>query len=152
MNKILFIPSLIATVLGTSVAAQTYSCALKDNRNSGWLPERLVFELVEGQATARTYDPITYSTKGETANAQVQIDNSVRVALRWKTDPYQNDKAKAGRDLTASGALPIEYSATLLRGGNMIMLRAYPSGVHDPLSARGACKISDGPLEQLIGP
>nr|WP_325249591.1 hypothetical protein [Amylibacter sp.] len=152
MKKTLLIPSLIATFLGTAVAAQTFSCALKDNRNSGWLPDRLVFELVEGQATARTYDPITFASKGEMATAKVQTDNSVRVALRWKTDPYRNDRARQGRDLSANGALPIEYSATLLRGGNMIMLRAYPSGVNDPFSARGACKVSDGPLEQLIGP
>ncbi|GGA21693.1 hypothetical protein [Neptunicoccus cionae] len=152
MNKLLNLSGLAAILMAAPASALTYSCVLTDSRNSGWAPEKLVFEVLHGDATARTYDPITYSVSGELAEAKVATANSVRVSLSWKSGRYNNPKARPSRDYAANSALPITYTATLLRGGNKILLRATPSGLNTFYSAKGACVESNAPLEQLVNP
>ncbi|WP_069299785.1 hypothetical protein [Neptunicoccus sediminis] len=150
MKRLLHLSCLTAILLAAPAAARTYNCVLKDARNSGWAPETLAFEVFEGDTTARAFDPITYSISGQLATAQVVTANSVRVSLNWKSGRYDNPKARPTRDFSGRGALPITFTATLLRGGNKILLRASPSGLNSFFTAKGACVESNAPLEQLI--
>ena len=152
MKSVLHLTCFAAFLLASPLGAQTYNCALKDGRNSGWTPDKLMFEIVDGAKTARTYDPITYSIKGEMAEANIATANSVRVSLGWKSGRYQNPNARPSRDFAGTGALPITFHATLLRGGNKILLRASPGGLNTFFSAKGACVETSTRLEQLIDP
>lgn len=150
MKKLLHLSCLTAIMLAAPAAARTYNCVLKDARNSGWAPETFAFEVFDGDTTARTFDPISYSISGALTTAQVVTANSVRVSLNWKSGRYDNPKARPSRDFSGRGAQPISFSATLLRGRNKILLRASPSGLDRFFNAKGACVESSAPLEQLI--
>jgi hypothetical protein len=141
-----------ACFLASISNAETFSCVLKDTRNSGWLPDTLVFETNSDETMAKTYDPITYSTLGDFADARVQAGNSVRVDLKWVTGRYQNDKQVASRDYPNAVPTKIEYRATLLRGGNKILLRAHPVGIASQFSAKGACQVVNGDIRGVVKP
>lgn len=138
--------------MGSASNAETFSCVLKDARNSGWLPETLVFEINGDETMAIAYDPITYSTLNGFADARVQAENSVRVELKWVTGRYRNDKQVPSRDYPSGTANKIEYRATLLRGGNKILLRAQPIGIASQFSAKGACQVVQGDIRRLVKP
>lgn len=126
--KILFVSAAICFV-GSTSNSETFSCVLKDIRNSGWLPDTLVFETNSAETMAKAYDPFTYSTLGNFADARVQAENSVSVELKWVTGRYRNDMQISSRDYPSSLPTKIEYRATLLRGGYKILLRAQPVGI-----------------------
>lgn len=137
-------------VLGDSVLADTFTCTLTDTRNTGWLPDRLVVEVNADETMAKAFDPITFSTLGGLAQAQIQAENSVRIELRWTTGRYRNDRAMRSRDMPNAVAIPILYRATILRGGNKILLRATPEGFSNRFNAQGTCQVSDAPIESAI--
>jgi hypothetical protein len=128
--KLKFTPIAAAVLctISTMATAGTYTCQLNDTRNTGWLPERLIFQIIEGKTTAKAFDPITFSTLNGLAAGQVQAENSVRVELRWTTGRYRNERAMKSRDMPSITATNIVYRATILRGGNKILLRAQPEG------------------------
>lgn len=141
-----------ACFIGSTSNAETYSCVLKDTRNSGWLPGTLVFELNGDETMAKAYDPITYSTLSNFVDARVQAENSVGVELKWVTGRYRNDKQVASRDFPNALPTKIEYRATLLRGGNKILLRAQPVGIASQFSAKGACRVVNGDIRRVVNP
>ncbi len=136
--------------LGTGALADTFTCALTDARNTGWLPDRLVVQISADEKMAKGFDPITYSTLNGLADVQIQAENSVRIELRWTTGRYRNEKAMQSRDMPNILAVPVVYRATILRGGNKILLRAQPEGSRERHTARGACQVSDTAIEQVI--
>lgn len=143
----------MSLIFFTSMAqAETYSCTLKDSRNSGWLPSTLVFQINSDETMAKTYDPITYSSLNGFAEAWVQTENSVRVVLKWSTGRYRNDREMLTRDMPLSLPTVIHYRATLLRGGNKILVHADPESLRDRFSAQGACTETNAPITTVVRP
>jgi hypothetical protein len=140
----------VLSALGTLVSAETFSCTLKDSRNTGWLPDQLVVQIHKDRSVAEVYDPITFSTLNEFAKAKVQAMNSVRIELQWETGRYRNDKAMLSRDMPDASAVEIVYRATILRGGNKILLRAQPGRSQTRYNARGACKVHDAGIGEVV--
>ncbi|WGI23471.1 hypothetical protein [Amylibacter sp. IMCC11727] len=135
---------------GTASMAETFICELHDARNSGWLPEKLVVQISSDETMGQTYDPITFSTLNGFAPTRVHAENSVRVELRWKTGRYRNSSEMRSRDRPSSVPTEIEYRATILRGGNKILMRAAPDGVRDRFSAKGSCEIVNASINEVV--
>lgn len=137
---------------GTASMAETFICTLHDARNSGWLPEKLVVQISSDETMGQTYDPITFSTLNGFAQTRVQAENSVRVELKWKTGRFRNTREMKSRDRPTALPTEIEYRATILRGGNKILMRAIPEGVRDRFSAKGSCEIVNASINDVVKP
>jgi hypothetical protein len=140
----------VLSVLGSLLSAETLSCTLKDNRNSGWLPEQLVVQIHKDRSVAEVYDPITFSTLDRFVQARLQALNSVRIELQWETGRYRNDKAMLSRDMPDASAVKIVFRATILRGGNKILLRAQPGSSQTRYNAQGACKVLEAGIGEVV--
>ena len=123
LNKIAVAAGTLSA-LTTGALADTYTCALNDARNTGWLPDRLALQISADEKMAKGFDPITFSILNGLADVQIQAENSVRIELRWTTGRYRNEKAMQSRDMPNILAVPVVYNATILRGGNKILLCA----------------------------
>lgn len=134
---------LTLSVIGFSAAqADVYQCALKDNQNSGWIPDNVALDVDEKAKTVHVFDPITAATRNGAVAGKLLALNSIRIDASWESGRYNNAKAKATRDNPNGEAVKIRYRATLLRGQNKLLLKAAPRG-SGQYSARGDCRLID---------
>ena len=148
--KRFYLAGLCALAPLSAVYADTFDCTLIDKAQSGWLPDRLVFE-VTNDTEAQAFDAITASTRGGIVPVDVKVHNDIRIDLVWKTGEFKNPKATATRDDPGAGPRRIVFHATLLRGSNKIQLKARPAGGRKKQTARGACSVLKRPIETVVG-
>jgi hypothetical protein len=107
--------------------------------------------LADSGRSAQVFDTITFATLGRLADAQVQVENSVRTSLKWVTKPFLNPRTKPSKDFPSPGEMTIEYQLTLLKGGNKVLVRAAPKSASQPFSAKGQCVLETGDISAVLG-
>ena len=136
-------------IFGAAEAAENYKCQITDSSRSGWLPSEIWFHMDPQGENSWAYDPVTWSSGGATNPVAVPISNSVRTTIDWRVRNFDNPRgasAGLGRDAVTGNSMTVQFTATLLKGQNRLLVRAIPSSGTGTFSARGTCRAVDGPL------
>ena len=125
-----------ALLLATPAIAKVYVCQLKDQSNSGWIPEVAVVDYDESTGVITVLDPIIEHYKEAAIPGRIATKNDKRITFAWVLD---NFSARApGRNQFVSG---MRYRLTIQNSSLRATITAKPNGYRNDFRGKGQCEI-----------
>ena len=129
--SVVFLGCLSASV----VQAATYSCAVRDTENSGWIAEPIYIQHDESTGEVVVIDPVIYYYNDkEGLLGKVSVDNEKRITFSWKLE---------GVSVRDQHAVAFSYRATVQKSDGRLTVYTKPLGYNNDFKGRGTCALTE---------
>lgn len=112
-----------------------YTCSLAVTRNQSLIPDEVVILVGKADGAVLVFDPIIRHFMNNPISAEVIIDTSNRLTLRWNV--------KRVNKVKPSDMPTLAYTAKLTRNDNRIAIGATPLGYDNDFYADGVCNVQN---------
>jgi hypothetical protein len=126
---VIFFMAMLPTI---SFADDIYECQIKQDDNSGWIPQVVVVSVDTENKRALVFDPIINTFMGKAIEAKIDTENAKRVTFTWK---IVGTKDRIGQDAT------FIYRLTVMKATNAASMTGTALGYAGPYGGRGSCKM-----------
>ncbi|WP_424940259.1 hypothetical protein [Aliiroseovarius sp. S253] len=123
-------------LLPAMAQGEIFRCDIRPDGTGEWIPERLIFEHVQGQLDAEVWDPLIKYFIGDPIPARVVVENDKRLTISWEIKDLTN-RAGPGRQFTSA----LAFRATLLKPSLRLIVKSKPRGYSNDFRGEGQCRL-----------